>query len=582
APLNFAHWSDDSGDVSPPPPPGADFWEHVQDLVVVTDTTGALTWRSPAAAARLGDASLMERVRPERRAALAEAGQTASREAGTVLRVHTELSGERPGEWRRCSVTVSNRAQGASVRYVVWTVHDLHTSAEDDADLVRQAMRDPLTSLANRTALLDRLGHATSDGPPGTARAVLYIDLDGFKAVNDALGHSGGDKLLRTVADRLRRAVRQGELVARLGGDEFVVVTDGVARAEDALMLAERIRTAIGRPQEVGGRIISVAASVGVAVGCGQLPEALLHQADTALYRAKQAGRNRTVLFDATMGGADVDRLQAEDLLRDALDHDGLAVLYQPVVELATGRHVGVEALLRLRVATGELLAPAAFLRVAEETGLIVSVGAGMLDLACEEAAKWSPSPNGDAPPLLSVNVSARQLEGRRMAARVAATLQHHRLEPGQLCLELAETVLIDAGPATRAALHEMRELGVHLAVDDFGTGPSSLTFLREYPIEMLKLDRMFAARLDRPGGTDVVAAVLALGRALRLTMVAKGVETVSQAQTLTALGCEQAQGFYFCEPVPAGELGGAGHHGAVMSSGSADSARPSDSSLRR
>lgn len=420
-----------------------------------------------------------------------------------------------------------------------------------------RALHDPVTGLANRALLLDRLTQALarSGRRPGFV-AVLFLDLDRFKLVNDSLGHAAGDELLGEVARRLEGAVRSTDSVARLGGDEFVVLADTVDGADEALALAERLRDVLAAPYRLaGGERVVVTASAGVALGGAgsAVPGELLWDADAAMYKAKELGRDRTHLFEAGLRAAANDRFRAEVLLRRALDHDGLRLHYQPIVAVGTGAVVGVEALVRLHDPARGLVPPAEFIPVAEESGLIVPLGAWVIAEAARRAAHWRHLPGAGEGFCVSVNLSGRQLAHPGFLEEVADALDGTGADASALCFELTENALVDATGASLRSLEGLKRRGARLAIDDFGTGHSSLTWLRRLPADVLKVDRSFVAGLATdPDDAAIVRAVVGLGHALGLLTVAEGVETPAQLDALAALGCDWAQGYLFARPAPA------------------------------
>jgi diguanylate cyclase (GGDEF)-like protein len=434
-----------------------------------------------------------------------------------------------------------------------------------------RALHDPLTGLANRGLLMDQLAQALARARrrPGSV-AVLFLDLDRFKVVNDSLGHAVGDDLLVEVARRLERVMRSADMVARLGGDEFVVLAEEVAGVDEALTLARRLREAIAAPIRVGaGQPVVVTASVGIALSApgadggddsadgspavAATTSSLLWDADVAMYRAKDTGRDRVQLFEDGLRAGSLDRFRSEAMLRHALDHDRLRLHYQPLVDLDSGALAGAEALVRLHDPDRGLIDPAEFIPVAEETGLIVPLGAWVVAEAAAQAAAWRELQPLDAPPIIvSINLSGRQLSAPGFGVEVAAAITRSGADASHLCFEVTENTLLDATGSGVAALEGLKELGVRLAIDDFGTGHSSLTWLRHLPADFLKVDRAFVTGLGTdPGDTAIVRAVLDLGEALGLTTVAEGVETPEQLAMLRDFGCNWAQGFHLAHPGP-------------------------------
>jgi diguanylate cyclase (GGDEF)-like protein len=422
-----------------------------------------------------------------------------------------------------------------------------------------RALHDPLTGLANRGLLMEQLAQALARARrrPGSV-AVLFLDLDRFKVVNDSLGHAVGDDLLVEVARRLERTMRSADTVARFGGDEFVVLAEDVAGLDEALSLARRLREAIAVPVRVGaGQRVVVTASVGIALSppgaVAATPSSLLWDADVAMYRAKDTGRDRVQLFEDGLRAGSLDRFRSEAMLRHALDHDGLRLHYQPLVDLGSGALAGAEALVRLQDPERGLIPPAEFIPVAEETGLVVPLGAWVVSEAAAQAAAWRSLQPLDAPPMtVSINLSGRQLTTPGFAVEVGAAIARSGADASHLCFEITENTLLDATGAGVTTLERLKELGVRLAIDDFGTGHSSLTWLRRLPADFLKIDRTFVAGLGTdPGDTAIVRAVLDLGQALGLTTIAEGVEKPEQLEALRDLGCHWAQGYHLARPGP-------------------------------
>jgi diguanylate cyclase (GGDEF)-like protein/PAS domain S-box-containing protein len=425
-----------------------------------------------------------------------------------------------------------------------------------EADLRYQAQHDALTGLPNRALVFEQLERARARSHEQVA--VLLLDLDRFKLVNDSFGHAAGDALLVEIAPRLREALRPGDIVGRLGGDEFVLLLTDIADERVAVEVAERIVAALRRPFRLEGIEHFVTVSIGIAIGGGAraLPGALIRDADAALYRAKERGRGRYEVFDRAMRVRTLARLSLENDLRRALQREELRVHYQPVVSLHDRSILGVEALVHWQHPERGLIAPAEFIPIAEDSGLIAAIGEWVLREACRQAAEWHAA-SPDAPPLaVSVNVSVRQITQRDLPGVVARALRDTGLDPHALCLEITETVILDDSDIANQALQALLALGVGMVLDDFGTGYSSLAYLTRLPIRGLKIDRSFVNRLGASErSTAIVTAILRMAEALAIEVTAEGVETTRQIEELQRLGCHRAQGFYFARPLPASEL---------------------------
>jgi len=423
--------------------------------------------------------------------------------------------------------------------------------------LRHQALHDPLTGLPNRTLFLDRVRHAVDTaGRTRVWPAVLYIDLDGFKPVNDTFGHEAGDVLLRTVADRLRGCLRPADTAARLGGDEFVVLLNGPIDRFGVARVVERIRAQLDVPVLLGdGVVTTVGASIGVALGDGSIPDAdtLVRNADIAMYTAKRALGTEFLIYEPGLGDTPVTRKDSATELAAAIRNGELRTVYQPLIDMRTGRPIGAEALVRWQHPTDGLRSPDQFIGLAEDSGLITEIGALVLDDACRQAARWVAETPDHDDLLVTVNLSARQVADERIVEQVDAALTRSGLEPHRLVLEITETVLMHDRDAAAATLWLLKGLGVRIAIDDFGTGYSSLAYLRRFPIDMLKVAREFVDGLGRDAHDDVITrAIVELANTLGLLTVAEGIETTQQSETVAALGCDIAQGYLFSRPIEA------------------------------
>jgi diguanylate cyclase (GGDEF)-like protein/PAS domain S-box-containing protein len=447
---------------------------------------------------------------------------------------------------------------GAPTHYVAVGT-DISQLKRSEAELQHLAHHDPLTGLPNRLLAQSRLEHSLQTAQRNRLRlAVLFLDLDGFKHINDSLGHPIGDTLLTEIAGRLRARVREEDTLARLGGDEFLLLMENLASPDDAARVARKLLDTLQSPLALDGRELVVTASIGISLfpDDGASWSDLIRNADTAMYQAKAAGRDQFCFYTADMNVRALAQLELEAALRQALAQDRFVLHYQPKLDLASGRTVGFEALLRMRGADGGLMPPDSFIPLAERTGLIVPIGAWVLEAACHEASRWHRAGRPDL--TIAVNVSACQFHSSEFAGHVASALASSGLPGSALELELTESVLMDQPERAVARLLALKATGVRLALDDFGTGYSSLGYLLRLPIDALKIDRSFVDGLGRDDhATDIVNSIIGLARRMRLKVIAEGVETEAQVDSLRAYGCDEIQGYWLSRPMESAAANG-------------------------
>jgi diguanylate cyclase (GGDEF)-like protein len=445
---------------------------------------------------------------------------------------------------------------GRSIRYAIERQSDITARKLAEERLLHDALHDHLTGLPNRALFMDRLGMAIAHAKRRLSYtyAVLFIDLDRFKNVNDSLGHSVGDELLIAVARRLESCLRPGDTVARLGGDEFTILLDEVADIDHAVQVAQRLHREMTRPFRVQGHEVFVTMSLGITLGAGghyNHPEEVLRDADTAMYGAKTSGKARDAVFDCQMHDRAVALLELETDLRRAVERAEFEIYYQPIVSLASGKIDAFEALLRWRHPRRGLLAPDSFVPVAEDTGLIVPIGWWVLREACRQLADWQSLPWTGQHLAVTVNLSGKQFMQADLVERVEEILRDTGIQSGSLRLEMTESTIMEQAEEAVAKLMALRRLGVKLYIDDFGTGYSSLSYLHRLPVDALKIDRSFISEMDNQAErAEIVGTIVTLARTLRMDVAAEGIETAEQVTRLRALACHYGQGYFFSEPL--------------------------------
>ncbi|MDR7274621.1 putative bifunctional diguanylate cyclase/phosphodiesterase [Catenuloplanes atrovinosus] len=542
--------------------------ENASDLVLAVCPDGEVTYASPSARDLLGrDPSWLTRERigqmlhpedlPLAREFMATLFAAAPDHAG---RIEVRLR-HGDGTWVYAEAIGVNRLADPNLRAAVLSIRDVGARKYMEAELTRQAFTDSLTGLPNRALFHDRVTHAAARNRRDAGRITLMlIDLDDFKLVNDGLGHTAGDQLLRVIAQRLSAQLRPADTLARLGGDEFAVLVEDLTELE-AAELADRLVRAVREPVTLGVRDVICTASIGISVikaGVHDLGEAdeLLRDADLAMYAAKAAGRDGYAVFDPSRHADVLAEAEQRAALERALLEEQFVVHYQPIVELPARELIGFEALVRWNHPEDGLVGPVGFIPLAEATGLIVPLGRWVLDQACRQLAAWIAEHPEAATLRMSVNLSPRQFQHSGLVGEVAGILERTGVPADRLVLEITESLLMKDTEVTVRTLEALKALGVRLAVDDFGTGYSSLSYLKRFPVDILKIDRSFVDGITADSGDATLAeAVVQLGRTLRLQTVAEGIETADQWSTLRELGCEYGQGFLFARPVTAEEI---------------------------
>ncbi|BEP16425.1 hypothetical protein acdb102_47360 [Acidothermaceae bacterium B102] len=534
--------------------------QNSSDVLTVVDPEGVVRYQSPAMTRVFGHdpatlvGSAFSYLMKPTDAARLEALMVEARATPRATYTMELALWHREGRWCDTETTVTSLVDDKDIRGLVLNTRDISERKRLEDALTHQAFHDTLTGLANRALFQDRVGHALRAARAQATVAVLFLDLDGFKGVNDTQGHAVGDVLLGLVAERLKHGVRPADTVARLGGDEFAVLVEDPDCQRAAVWVAERVVAALNQPFLLDGRELSIGVSVGIALNMlgTETDDVLLRNADVAMYRAKAKREGGWVRFESGMRDALVEKLELENDLKLALGRGQLAVYYQPTVELARGVVVGAEALLRWHHPTKGLVGPDDFIKVAEEGGLITAIGEYVLREACRAGVRWQ----AFAPPgqdfRVAVNISARQVSAA-LVDTVQAVLAESGMPPSALVLEVTESVLVERTEEILALLHQLKSLGVRLAIDDFGTGYSSLSYLSRFPVDILKIDRSFveAVAVDGSEQGELARTILHLGQSMHLSTVAEGIETQAQYAALRSMGCDYGQGFLFSRALP-------------------------------
>jgi diguanylate cyclase (GGDEF)-like protein/PAS domain S-box-containing protein len=551
--------------------------QHASDMVVRLDEHCTVQYISPAVTSLLGYQAedVIGAVFPK---LLSLSEQQNFERFGNNLKSHTgELGSQsreltfrhKDGSERNLELTWSNRLHDPEVNAIIVNARDVSERKQFQAQLEHQALHDALTGLPNRSLFINRLEHSLARSSRSQKQfAVLFIDLDRFKMVNDSLGHESGDALLKDVAARLKNSLRLEDTVARLGGDEFTILLEDLGHESEAVRLAERIIQTLEKPFTISGQDVYISASIGIRFGGAGFSETketssleLLRDADTAMYKAKKQGKAQVAVFDEDVASEAAAQLRLETDLRRALeqcdsDANEFCVYYQPLVDLQSGEVVRLEALVRWEHPRLGFLPPAKFIPLAEDTGLILPLGRWVLKTACQQAAAWHTTSTTETAPGLAVNLSPRQFLQPHLVEEVRTILAETGLEPRHLELEITERIIMEHGETTTDTLAQLKALGVQLAIDDFGSGYSSLDYLKRFPVDTLKIDRAFIHDLaNNEVDVAIVGAVTTMAQALGSQVVAEGLETATQVSRVRALGCDTGQGYFFAKPMPHEEV---------------------------
>lgn len=534
------------------------------DVVMVIDLKGAIRYANPAAESVLGY-PLSILLRREITSILFAADQPTLQRLVEVAGGSASLPSEfelclrhNDGTWRNLEATTAGLLSKHPQDGIVLTLRDVTEKKKARLRLSHQAMHDPVTGLPNRTLFMGRLeGALEATKQTQGLVAVMFLDLDRFKLINDTLGHAVGDHLLIATAQRLAHNLPIDSLLARFGGDEFAVLLEQIPDSATGSEIAARLTAALQQPLQLAGHEVVVTASVGVAIDTTNSAHSsdLLRNADIALYQAKRAGGGMYLTFDHEMNRLTAERLDLESDLRRAVEGQEFELYYQPDIDLASGQLSGAEALIRWHHPNRGLCSPAEFIPLAEETGLIVPIGEWVLRTACAQARAWN-GLSGGRQFIVSVNLSARQFEQTDLSERVAEVLSSPGINPAWIKLEITESVLMQDTTTTLRCLASLRELGVHLAIDDFGTGYSSFSYLRQFPVDTVKIDQSFVREIGNdPAAGAIVQAITRIAHVLKMDVTAEGIETRAQLEYLRKASCDRGQGFYFFKPLPAREI---------------------------
>jgi diguanylate cyclase (GGDEF)-like protein/PAS domain S-box-containing protein len=537
--------------------------EQSTDIILIADRSGQIQYASPSVHTVLavhGESlvgrNMIDLVHPDD---FAKTMSTGSRSVAYGQNPIVEFRlRHADGRWLCFECVVRNLIEHKNIGGIVYNARDITERKQSQEELLFNATHDVLTGLPNRALFLGRLQSVVDrmKRHPHQGAAVLFIDIDDFKVVNDCYGHTTGDDLIKEVSNRLRACLRSDGTIARMGGDEFTVLVEDVTDPSDALRVAERIQSSFAQPFLLQGHEVFKSMSIGIALTSPEVPaETVLQNADIAMYRAKSQGKACSELFDRTMHEQVMSRLLLEAKLRYALENEELTLYYQPIVAVDTGAAQGFEALLRWQPSGSNLIPPGTFIPLAEQCGLIVPISAWVLKKACLEAANWQQRYPADPPLYVSINISSKHFSHAGFIGHVQDALEESAVDPQCITIELTESLAMNDVAATGQTMSQLRTLGVKLSIDDFGAGYSSLSYLRRFPVDTLKIDQSFVKTMDAENYA-IVKTIVGLARNLDLKVIAEGVETINQRQLLALAGCGSAQGYLFAEPMPAKSVG--------------------------